>query len=100
MAPRKTTQPANTAESSVSESIQRVEATAEAPASGRIPLSVTPTELADCVARQQRKLIQVIREPNTPPVDGAIQTIMGALDALARIDAVAPEPVAEKDKKP
>jgi hypothetical protein len=87
MAKRKANEPTPAAEET--ESVQRVEAPSEV-VSGRISLRVSQAELSACIERQKHKLVSVIRDPNTPPVDGAIATIVAALDALARID---PEPV-------
>jgi len=85
MAQRKTREPANTAHAVLNESIQRVEAPSEV-VSGRISLRVTAAQLAECISRQKNALAQIIANPTSPPIDGGILRMVGALDALARID--------------
>lgn len=52
----------------------------------RIPLHVTPDELAKCIETHRRELANIIRNQHSAPIDGGVFKIVGALDALARID--------------
>jgi plasmid maintenance system antidote protein VapI len=56
------------------------------PDPSRIPLHVTPDQLAKCIETHRRELANIIRNQHTAPIDGGVMRIVAALDALERID--------------